>query len=172
MNEWNPRLHLCYVGRKGGEVRVRSLIYEKTCLKNVHKDWNVHFAKKVTNNYLVCSQCDSLQLYFCHISCSQWRGRSMSELRRKQSQISTKYNAKCLLMDRSHGWFYCRAYHATKVVVVAHPNCACKQSGFQRDLSQLSGHKFKNEIENDRNLVQRFSDCCSKIPVYVRHFCL
>ena len=48
------------------------------------------------------------------------------------------------------------------MVVVAHPNCACKQSGLQRDLSQLSGHKFKNEIENDRNLVQRFSDCCSK----------
>lgn len=26
MNEWNPRLHLCLVGRKGGEIRVRSLI--------------------------------------------------------------------------------------------------------------------------------------------------
>ena len=29
MNEWNPRLHLCHVGRKGGETRVRSLIYNQ-----------------------------------------------------------------------------------------------------------------------------------------------
>ena len=40
------------------------------------------------------------------------------------------------------------------MVVVEHQNCACKQLGFQRDLSQPSGHKFTC----DRNLVQRLSD--------------
>lgn len=77
-------------------------------------------------------------------------------LRPEEKTESDQHKVQCKVFTNGPftWWFYCRAYHATKVVVVAHQNCVCKQSGFQRDLSQPSGHKFTY----DRNLVQRLSD--------------
>ena len=46
---------------------------------------------------VVCVLCGSLQLYFCHISWCQWRRWPLAKLRRKQRQISSRYNEEWLL---------------------------------------------------------------------------